>query len=90
MSSLLDIGIITLTGVFSVSVLAIILSSWSLDTFRKLRDKSTADDNFETKCKVNVDSVRSGLNFTVVTLVVSLIVFIYCCLAIARKAGYIK
>ena len=89
MSSLLDIGNITLTGVFSVSVLAIILSSWSLDTFRKLRDKST-EDNFETKCKVNVDSVRSGLNFTVVTLVVSLIVFIYCCLAIARKAGYIK
>lgn len=89
MSSLLDIGNLTLTSVFSISVLAIILSSWSLDTFRKLRDKSSETD-FESKCKVSADSVRSGTNFAIITLIVSILVFIYCCLAIARKAGYIK
>jgi hypothetical protein len=87
--SLLDINNITLVGLLTISVLSIVLSSWSLDTFRKLKEKSAATD-FQSKCNVDSGSVSSGVAFAGIMLAVSLIVFLYCCLSIAKKSGYIK
>lgn len=87
--SLLDINNITLVGLLTLSVLAIVLSAWSVDTFRKLKEKSTATD-FKTNCNIDSDSTSSGLTFAAIMLTVGLIVFLYCCLTIAKKSGYVK
>ena len=89
MSSLLEINNLTLVALLTISVLSIVLSSWSVDTFRKLKQKSS-DTDFQSKCKVESSSVSSGLTFSGIMLAVSLLVFIYCCLVIAKKAGYVQ
>lgn len=83
----MDINNITLVILIAISILGIILSAWSVDTFRKLKEKSN-DANFETNCKVQKDSVTSGLTFSAILLTVSLIVFIFCGYTIFKKSGY--
>ena len=87
--SLLDINNITLVGLLTLSVLAIVLSAWSVDTFRKLKEKSATTD-FKSNCNIDSDSASSGLTFAAIMLTVGLIVFLYCCLTIATKSGYVK
>lgn len=89
MSSILEINTLTLGSLLTISVLSIILSSWSVDTFRKLKEKSS-DSDFQSKCKVDPSSVSSGLTFAGIMLAVSLMVFIYCCVVIAKKSGFMK
>ena len=84
--SILDINNVILLALLIISIFGIVLSAWSVDTFRKLKEKNATLDN----CKVESSSVNSGLTFAAIMLSVSLIVFIYCCASMAAKAGYLK
>ena len=56
------------------SILFIILSSLSLDTYNKL-DKVNKDQ-VESLCGVQSDSVKNGKTFSIVMLVASILVFV--------------
>ena len=84
MSSIFDINTVLLVALTVISIFGIILSAWSVDTFRKLKDKNATVET----CKV--ENANGGLTFSAMMLTLSLIVFIYCCAVVAAKGGYLK
>lgn len=56
------------------SILFIILSSWSLHTYNKLREVDQAE--VESLCGVHGDSIKNGKNFSLIMLLASIAVFV--------------
>ena len=79
---------ILLITLLIISLMLVIISSWNIDIFRRLKNampKYTSDDIFNNACLMSKNYVIIGYNISIIMLIISVLLMIFSSFIIQLK-----